>query len=134
MAVHQRLSFMLSGAQLGITVTSLVLGFIAEPAIATVIEPALDRQPPEPDGKQQNKHNAQPEARHTEPKQRGRVGGRQVGHRGAARDLIERAGGVVKIAIVMHFLDTDRADAERALEAAGGIIRKAIGRNPPPVQ
>ncbi len=39
--VHKRLSFMLSGAQLGITVTTLVLGFIAEPAIASVIEPAL---------------------------------------------------------------------------------------------
>ncbi len=40
-AVHQRLSFMLSGAQLGITVTTLVLGFIAEPAIAGLIEPGL---------------------------------------------------------------------------------------------
>lgn len=40
-SVHQRLSFMLSGAQLGITVTTLVLGFIAEPALASVIEPAL---------------------------------------------------------------------------------------------
>jgi CBS domain containing-hemolysin-like protein len=40
-AVHKRLSFMLSGAQLGITVTTLVLGFVAEPAIASVIEPAL---------------------------------------------------------------------------------------------
>jgi CBS domain containing-hemolysin-like protein len=40
-AVHQRLSFMLSGAQLGITVTTLVLGFIAEPAIASILEPAL---------------------------------------------------------------------------------------------
>jgi CBS domain containing-hemolysin-like protein len=39
--VHKRLSFMLSGAQLGITVTSLVLGFIAEPAIVGLIEPAL---------------------------------------------------------------------------------------------
>jgi len=39
--VHQRLSFMLSGAQLGITVTTLVLGFIAEPAIAGLIEPGL---------------------------------------------------------------------------------------------
>jgi CBS domain containing-hemolysin-like protein len=39
--VHKRLSFMLSGAQLGITVTTLVVGFIAEPAIASVIEPAL---------------------------------------------------------------------------------------------
>ena len=40
-AVHSRLSFMLSGAQLGITVTTLVLGFIAEPAIAGLIEPGL---------------------------------------------------------------------------------------------
>lgn len=40
--VQKRLSFMLSGAQLGITVTTLVLGFVAEPAIATVIEPVLD--------------------------------------------------------------------------------------------
>jgi len=39
--VHKRLSFMLSGAQLGITVTTLVLGFIAEPAIAQVIDPLL---------------------------------------------------------------------------------------------
>ncbi len=39
--VHKRLSFMLSGAQLGITVTTLLLGFIAEPAVASVIEPAL---------------------------------------------------------------------------------------------
>ncbi|MEM1335157.1 MAG: hemolysin family protein [Actinomycetota bacterium] len=40
--VHRRLSFMLSGAQLGITVTSLVLGFIARPAIAGVIEGPLE--------------------------------------------------------------------------------------------
>jgi len=39
--VHKRLSFMLSGAQLGITVATLVLGFIAQPAIAGLIEPAL---------------------------------------------------------------------------------------------
>ena len=38
----ERLSFHLSGAQLGITVTSLLLGFIAAPAIATVIEPAVE--------------------------------------------------------------------------------------------
>jgi CBS domain containing-hemolysin-like protein len=40
--VHKRLSFMLSGAQLGITVTSLVLGFIAEPAIASILSPVLE--------------------------------------------------------------------------------------------
>ena len=38
---HRSLSFQLSGAQLGITITTLVTGFVAEPAIATLIEPAL---------------------------------------------------------------------------------------------
>ncbi len=42
LAVHRRLSFHLSGAQLGLTVVSLVLGFVAEPAIAHLIEPALE--------------------------------------------------------------------------------------------
>lgn len=36
-----RLSYHLSGAQLGITVTSLLLGALAEPAVASVIEPLL---------------------------------------------------------------------------------------------
>jgi len=37
----RRLSFELSGAQLGITVTSLLLGFLAEPVIAHLLEPLL---------------------------------------------------------------------------------------------
>lgn len=37
----RNLSFELSGAQLGITVTSLILGAIAEPAIASVLTPLL---------------------------------------------------------------------------------------------
>ncbi len=41
-AALQRLSFNLSGAQLGITVTSLVIGFIAEPAIASVLRPLVE--------------------------------------------------------------------------------------------
>lgn len=45
LAALQRLSFNLSGCQLGITVTSLVLGFIAEPTIATVLEPLLGPLP-----------------------------------------------------------------------------------------
>jgi CBS domain containing-hemolysin-like protein len=40
--VHKRLSFMLSGAQLGITVTSLVIGFIAEPTFGRALEPLFD--------------------------------------------------------------------------------------------
>ncbi|MEX2628023.1 MAG: CNNM domain-containing protein, partial [Ilumatobacteraceae bacterium] len=39
--VHQRLSFMLSGAQLGITVTSLVVGFIAQPTVGAALEPLV---------------------------------------------------------------------------------------------
>jgi CBS domain containing-hemolysin-like protein len=40
--VMERLSFMLSGAQLGITVTALIVGFIAKPALADLIAPALE--------------------------------------------------------------------------------------------
>ncbi|GAA5207545.1 hemolysin family protein [Streptomyces thinghirensis] len=36
-----RLSFMLSGAQLGITVTGLVVGFIAEPSVSALLRPGL---------------------------------------------------------------------------------------------
>ncbi|GGQ44887.1 CBS domain containing-hemolysin-like protein [Actinomadura coerulea] len=39
--VMGRLSFMLSGAQLGITVTALVVGFIAKPALADLLAPVL---------------------------------------------------------------------------------------------
>ena len=39
---HRSLSFQLSGSQLGITVTTLVTGYIAEPAIASLFRPGLD--------------------------------------------------------------------------------------------
>jgi CBS domain containing-hemolysin-like protein len=42
-AALRRLSFHLSGAQLGITVTSLIVGFIAEPAVGDAIEPLVGR-------------------------------------------------------------------------------------------
>ena len=38
----QRLSYHLSGAQLGITISSLLLGVLAEPAIATLLAPVLE--------------------------------------------------------------------------------------------
>ena len=38
----RHLSFHLSGAQLGITLTSLLIGILAEPAVASLIEPALE--------------------------------------------------------------------------------------------
>ncbi|HVF53729.1 MAG TPA: hemolysin family protein [Actinomycetota bacterium] len=37
------LSFQLSGAQLGITVTSLLVGFLIEPALGSLLEPLFDR-------------------------------------------------------------------------------------------
>jgi CBS domain containing-hemolysin-like protein len=39
--VLKRLSFMLSGAQLGITVTTLAVGYIAEPTIAAALDPLV---------------------------------------------------------------------------------------------
>ncbi|RKN38002.1 hemolysin family protein [Streptomyces hoynatensis] len=41
MKVQERLSFMLSGAQLGITLTGLIVGFLAEPALAALLDPVL---------------------------------------------------------------------------------------------
>lgn len=39
---HSTLSFQLSGAQVGITITTLVTGYVAEPAIARLIRPGLE--------------------------------------------------------------------------------------------
>ncbi|MDD7964478.1 hemolysin family protein [Actinomycetospora lemnae] len=39
---HRNLSFELSGAQLGITITTLITGYLSEPAIATLISPLLE--------------------------------------------------------------------------------------------
>ena len=50
-----------------------------------------------------------------------------------ARALLDRAGGVVKTAIAMHFLHATRDDADRALAAGGGVIRRVVDRAPPPV-
>ena len=53
--------------------------------------------------------------------------------REGASTLLERAGGVVKLAIVMHALGVDRAGAERLLDDAGGVIRRVTGAAPPAV-
>ncbi|WP_026918006.1 hemolysin family protein [Gordonia shandongensis] len=39
---HRSLSFQLSGAQLGITITTLITGYIAEPVLATIFSPLLE--------------------------------------------------------------------------------------------
>ncbi len=52
----------------------------------------------------------------------------------AAGVLLDAAGGSVKTAIVMHFLGADRAAAGAALAREGGVIRRVIQRQPPPVR
>jgi N-acetylmuramic acid 6-phosphate etherase len=50
-----------------------------------------------------------------------------------ARTLLADAGGRVKLAIVMHALGVSRDEAERRLDAAGGVIRRVVPDAPPPV-
>jgi N-acetylmuramic acid 6-phosphate etherase len=50
-----------------------------------------------------------------------------------ARHLLEAAGKRVKTAIVMQKLGVDRDAAEKALAAAGGVIRRVVPDAPPPV-
>jgi N-acetylmuramic acid 6-phosphate etherase len=52
--------------------------------------------------------------------------------RARARAAIQDAEGSVKLAIVMVRLGVKRDAAVRALESAGGVLRRAIG-DPPPV-
>ena len=54
--------------------------------------------------------------------------------RAEARALIDAADGSVKTAIVMQKRSLSRAEAERALQDAGGVVRRAVGEAPPPVQ
>lgn len=42
LAALRRLSTQLSGAQLGITITNLLIGFLAEPAVSRLLEPAFE--------------------------------------------------------------------------------------------
>jgi N-acetylmuramic acid 6-phosphate etherase len=48
-----------------------------------------------------------------------------------ARTLLERAGGAVKLAIVMHSLGVDRDEALRRLAEGNGVIRRVIPIQPP---
>jgi N-acetylmuramic acid 6-phosphate etherase len=50
-----------------------------------------------------------------------------------ARALLDRAGGRVKIAIVMQALGVGREEAERRLADAGGVIRRVVDAPPPAV-
>jgi N-acetylmuramic acid 6-phosphate etherase len=53
--------------------------------------------------------------------------------RAEARRLLEAGDKRVKLAIVMCKLRVDRAGAEEALERAGGVIRRVVREEPPPV-
>jgi N-acetylmuramic acid 6-phosphate etherase len=50
-----------------------------------------------------------------------------------SRELLEASRGTVKTAIVMYFLGVDREEAERRLDEGGGVIRRVVNREPPPV-
>ena len=50
-----------------------------------------------------------------------------------ARELLAAADKRVKTAIVMHKLGVDREGALRALDEAGGVIRRVVADAPPPV-
>lgn len=53
--------------------------------------------------------------------------------RKGARELLDAAGGRVKVAIVMQKLGVDVGEAERALEQGGGVVRRVTRDKPPPV-
>jgi N-acetylmuramic acid 6-phosphate etherase len=55
-------------------------------------------------------------------------------NREQSRALLERAGGRVKVALVMHALGVDASDAVVRLDSAGGVIRRVLPDSPPPVR
>jgi N-acetylmuramic acid 6-phosphate etherase len=54
--------------------------------------------------------------------------------RDGARALLVDSEGSVKTAIVMNALGATREEAERTIEGAGGVIRRALNAEPPPVR
>jgi N-acetylmuramic acid 6-phosphate etherase len=54
--------------------------------------------------------------------------------RDAAHEVLGRADGSVKLALVMHALHIDAAEARRRLDAAGGVVRRVVPGAPPPVK
>jgi N-acetylmuramic acid 6-phosphate etherase len=53
--------------------------------------------------------------------------------RDAARALLARADGRVKLAVVMHALHIDAETARRRLEEGQGVVRRVVPNAPPPV-
>ena len=53
--------------------------------------------------------------------------------RDAARALLARADGRVKLAVVMHALHIDADTARQRLEEGQGVVRRVMPNTPPPV-
>ena len=99
LALHQmdNLSQYLSAAQVGITFTSIGLGFLGEPAVASLLEPHLRRRP-EPRRVRRDLGRDRLHARHLGARDRGRAGAEDDGDhaRRAHRALVRAAAGVVQ--------------------------------------
>jgi len=54
--------------------------------------------------------------------------------RDEARDLLRRADGSVKLAMVMYKLSVTPEQAAERLAAAGGVVRRVVAEAPPPVE
>jgi N-acetylmuramic acid 6-phosphate etherase len=54
--------------------------------------------------------------------------------RDAAHKVLSAANGSVKTAIVMSLLGLTREEAENRLAEHGGVIRRVVNREPPPVR
>ena len=61
---HRNLSFQLSGCQLAITITTLVTGYIAEPAVASLIRPGLTAVGRARGARRRARHDPGPGTRH----------------------------------------------------------------------
>ncbi|MEO7083995.1 MAG: N-acetylmuramic acid 6-phosphate etherase [Gemmatimonadaceae bacterium] len=54
--------------------------------------------------------------------------------RDTARELLDASDASVKTAIVMHATSSSREEADRTIAEAGGVIRRALKAEPPPVR
>ena len=78
---HRSLSFQLSGSQLGITLTTLATGYIAEPAIAELFRPGLVALGLSDGGGRRHRDRAGPGAGHHAVHGVRRAGAQEPGHR-----------------------------------------------------
>ena len=87
---HRSLSFQLSGSQLGITLTTLATGYIAEPAIAELFRPGLSRARAVRVGGRRRRHRVGAGAGHGVVHGVRRAGAEEPGHRRSAAHRARR--------------------------------------------